>query len=168
MKEPADKAGSSFFARLSVTHQPTQRPGETARDMTRPRLALLIASAVLAVACAGTGPPNSGGVNPVPSIDPATAREQLCDPQSNTSLNGLADSLSDLPTGGTGEIAQRLASAEANVDALQVDSAALPTRDAAATALENLREVISNPDARDEAASQAADALRALDQAVCA
>ena len=95
------------------------------------------------------------------------ARAQLCNDTDPASLAGIASQLDAIDTTDTATLEVQLGTALANLQSLQLDPADRAMRDAAATAIQQLQGLLSDPNARQEAARQAARALRLLHGQIC-
>jgi hypothetical protein len=137
--------------------------------MKRPSVALSALVFVLA-ACAGTAtsslPPIPSGVTP--SSIASAAADQLCNAQNPASLSTIAGQLDTVVgTTDTTAIESNLGPLLANLQSSTVSATAIPARDAAVAAVTQLQTSIKDPAAREAAAKQAAQALRALATAIC-
>jgi hypothetical protein len=117
-------------------------------------------AALIAIGCSSSGPSSS-------AIDPSTAKAQLCNRADPTSLDAIASQLEQLRASDTSPISAVMATALANVQSLQGDPAVQTTKNAAATALQDLEKVIRDPSKREDAAKKTATALRTLDSQLC-
>jgi hypothetical protein len=137
--------------------------------------AAVLAIALLAVGCAGTASPSPSALvsnSPVsapPSVDLAkAAHDQLCNPQGGGSLSKVASQLDKLdPKADTSQLQATLGTLLLNLQQLQVDATTKPTRDAAGTAVLQLQSSLNDSSKRQQAATNAASSLRAVETAVC-
>jgi hypothetical protein len=95
------------------------------------------------------------------------ARAQLCNDSDPTSLAAVAGQLDAIDTTDTTTLETQLGTALANLQSLQLDPADQALRDAAATAIQQLQGLLSDPNARREAARLAARALRLVHAEIC-
>ena len=95
------------------------------------------------------------------------ARAQLCNDSDAASLAGVAGQLDTIDTTDPTALQTQLGTALANLQSLQLQPAEQPLRDAAATAIQQLQGLLSDANARQEAARQAARALRLLHGEIC-
>jgi len=121
-------------------------------------------------ACTGTAtsslPPIPSGVTP--SSVASAAADQLCNAQNPASLSTIAGQLDTVVgTTDTTAIEASLGTLLANLQSSTVSDSAKPARDAAVAAVTQLQISINDPAAREAAAKQAAQALRALATAIC-
>lgn len=123
--------------------------------MTRLLTGALLAA--LLVACTGV-PTGSAG---------QAARAQLCNDSDPTSLLAVAGRLDVIDTTDLTTLETQLATALANLQSLQLEPADQAPRDAAATAIQQSQELMSEPSARQEAARLAARALRLVHGEIC-
>jgi hypothetical protein len=135
-----------------------------------------IAVALLFVACAaGTGGTATGGLPTNNPIDTGAlgsaagdAKAALCDPTSQSSLDGLATQLSNIsPNADTSTLQSAIGDAQSNLDQLQVSADQQTLKEAALSALQAVQSGLSNPTTLAETASSASTALTSLDAAVC-
>jgi len=132
------------------------------------RISTLVAVVALLVlaACTEAGPPTTAG-EATGSPDTRPPDAQLCDVASPTSLPALANQLQQLRASDTRPISEALDVARANIEDLEVEDSAQESREAALGAIDDLQGVIDDRDAREEAASDAADAMLALQRDLC-
>ena len=99
----------------------------------------------------------------------SAAIDQLCDDQDPASLSMVAAELDkvDSSTTDTSAIEARLATLKTNLDNAEVGATATPLRQAAVTAVTQLRTAIKDPNTREQSAKAAADTLRKLDDTAC-
>jgi hypothetical protein len=121
-------------------------------------------------ACTGAAtsslPPIPSGVTP--SSVASAAADQLCNAQNPASLSTIAGQLDTVVgTTDTTAIQASLGTLLANLQSSTVSDSAKPARDAAVAAVTQLQISINDPAAREAAAKQAAQALRALATAIC-
>ena len=137
--------------------------------------AAVLATTLLVVGCAGTAS-SSPGTSPLnsplaasPSVDLAkAAHDQLCNPQGGGSLSKIASQLDKLdPKADTSQLQASLGTLLLNLQQLQVDAASKPARDAAGTAVLQLQSSLNDASKREQAATNAASSLRAVETAVC-
>jgi len=122
-----------------------------------PALAAGLLCLLLLVGCTGM-PTGTAG---------QAARAQLCNDSDPASLAGVAGQLDTIDTADPTALQTQLGTALANLQNLQLQPAEQPLRDAAATAIQQLQGLLSDPNARQEAARQAARALRLLHAEIC-
>jgi hypothetical protein len=135
----------------------------------------LLAVALLGAACSnppgpsGSAAPGNASGSSAPSVDIAkAAHDQLCNAQGGGSLVMVASQLDKLDANtDMSQLQATLGTLRLNIQQLQADPAAQSTRDAAGTALQRLQTSLNDPSTRQEAATAAATALRALQTAVC-
>jgi len=114
--------------------------------------------ALLLVGCTGV-PTGSAG---------QAARTQLCNDSDQSSLAGVASELDSIDTADPEALQAQLGTLLANLESLQLEPARQPLRDAAATAIQGLQGLLSDPGARGDAARLAARALRLVHTEICA
>lgn len=131
--------------------------------MTRPLIGALTGAfigallAALLLGCQGA-PTGSAG---------QAARNQLCNDSDPTSLAAVATDLDSIDTTDPTALEAALGTTLSNLESLQLEPAAQPLRDAAATAIQNLQGLLEDPNARQEAARLAARALRLVHTEIC-
>jgi hypothetical protein len=135
----------------------------------KPKQSLLLVGlcslALLAVACTpGPAETPGPGVTPGPDTDAATG--VLCDPAQPASLDTIATGIEQEDVD-VAQLSAVIDTALANIRGAQVDAMAEPARDDAVTALEDLQANIDDPDARDQAQTDAASAVRDLETQIC-
>ena len=136
-----------------------------------------IAAALLVVACsAGTG--GAGTTGPGGTTNPlgsgpvgsavSDAKAQLCDPTNQASLGSLSTKLATVDANtDTSQLQTALGTAQSNLQALQVGAAQTTLKDAALSALQSVQAGLDNPSTVADTAASAANALTALDSALC-
>ena len=95
------------------------------------------------------------------------ARAQLCNDSDPTSLTAVAGQLDAIDTADPTTLQTQLGTALGNLQSLQLDPADQAMRDAAATAIQQLQGLLSDPNSRREAARLAARALRLAHGQIC-
>src|SRR5829696_8319720 len=123
--------------------------------MTRLMVSALLAA--MLAACTGV-PTGSAG---------QAARAQLCTDSDPTSLAGVASQLDSIDTSDPAALQAQLGTLLSNLESLRLEPARQPLRDAAATAIQRLQGLLSDPDARTDAARLAARALRLVHTEIC-
>lgn len=130
-------------------------------------LAVLALSATLMSACGGTPASVTPSVAATQRTGGAVA--QLCDAESPASLEGVTADLEQTgPDSDVSDVSEQIAMARTNIESADIEGASEPTRQAAARAIRELESVLSDPSAREAVMSSAIDALRALDDEICA
>ena len=142
--------------------------------MNRLLLAALIAAVFVLAACTGTpgtgGSPGTGGGGSPGTGGAAgdAALDALCG-TGDASLSSIATQLDALEDNAdTTQLTASIGEAISNLEDAEVDANASAAKDAATVALTQLQNTISDPAAREQFATQAAQALRTLDTQVCA
>jgi len=135
-----------------------------------------IAVALLFVACSAA--PGATGTVGLPTNNPidtgaigsaaGDAKTALCDPTSQSSLDGLATQLANIsPNADTSSLQTAIGTAQSNLDQLQVSAAQQTLKEAALSALQSVQSGLSNPSTLAETGSSASTALMSLDSALC-
>jgi len=89
--------------------------------------------------------------------------------ESPASLEGVTADLEQIGTDSdVSDVSEQLATARTNIESADIEEASEPARQAAARAVRDLESVLSDPSAREAVMSSAIDALRALDDEICA
>jgi hypothetical protein len=132
--------------------------------------AVILATAVFALACGGGAPatsPGGGGATGSPPIGDA-ALEELCGTgdASLTSIAGELDAL-DAQDTDTSALEASIGELMTNLEGLDAATGSTAARDAAVVALTQVQNTISDPAQREQLASQAAEALRTLETEIC-
>ena len=130
----------------------------------------VLATILVLSACSGNFPSGSGSSSSAaPTADLAkAAHDQLCNPEGGGSLSKVADELDDLDANAdTAQLQATLGTLLLNLQQLNVEEATKPIRDAAGTAVLALQDALRDPSKREDAAANAAAALRALETAAC-
>ena len=124
-----------------------------------------VCAGLFVLACAGV-PGQSPLVSPA-DVGQA-ARDQLCDAGNDASLSALADELYEFdPNTDATALQTQLDSVQANIQQLELSPEQQPLRDAALTGVGQLESALADPQTAGDVANTAADALVALDGAVC-
>ena len=131
---------------------------------------------LLLAACStapGGSPARSGApgasINPVASGAVDTAQEELCDDTSPTGLTMLADEAEDVDdTTDVGALNSSLNTALTNLSQVQGDAATETLAATAASAGQAFQQALSDPTTRAQAAATLAQALRDLEEVLCA
>jgi hypothetical protein len=120
----------------------------------------------LVFACAACAAPIGSSSPSQSGDDPLT---QLCDASDRTSLAAIATALerADDDTADVTELSASLDQAKSNLAAISVDASVEPAVDEALAAIDDLQEVIEDPDSRAEARTQVALAFRGLQAVIC-
>lgn len=137
---------------------------------------LLTGLCALALLVAGCGPApitspglsNDSSARAQASALAKTAHEQLCNTKDPAGLSKLATQFDALDAkADTTQVQAALGALLVNLQHLHVDATTQPTRDAAGTAVLQLQNSLKSPTKREQAATNAASALRAVERAVC-
>ena len=127
----------------------------------------VLAAALFAAACGGTGTPTIPASGAIGSAATG-AQQQLCDPTNQASLSSLSTQLATLdPNSDTTALQSALGTAATNLGQLTVSGNQSTLKDAAVTAIQAVQAGLSHPQTVQDTATQAASALTALSAAIC-
>lgn len=124
-----------------------------------------VCAGLFILACAGV--PGQSPLDSPADVGEA-ARDQLCDAGNEASLSAIADRLHQFdPNADMTALQNQLDSVQANIQQLELRPEQGPLRGAAVTGMGQLESQLADPQTAGDAANTAADALLALDGAVC-
>ncbi len=137
-------------------------------------IAGLCCAALFLLGCTGAPPPGTeapgtAGVGQTPQPAATDPLGQLCDAREPASLAGIATALErpDDEAADMTRLSESVTTAQANLEAAQVDQSVEAARNTAVAALAQLQEVLEDPQVRGPVRTSAAQALRALHGKVC-